>query len=127
VAKSAERIHLDDFVFELYAAIPIPQGLQLVKVESRETVSLNAPNIAAASFDPQNRAFSAVEWIGFLNFRTGVSTAKICDSKIGAQYVGAIAQEFRRIELSSEVLIPSIFEIAKSFLNLHQQVPLEMA
>ena len=84
MAKSAERIHLDDFIFELYAAIPIPKGMQLVKVESREAVSLDAPNIAAASFDPQNRAFSAVEWIGFLNFGTGVSAAKICDSKVGA-------------------------------------------
>jgi len=83
--------------------------MELVKVERRETVSLNAPNIAAASFDPKDRAFCSVEWIGFLNFRTGVSTAEICDSKIGAQYIGAVAQEFRRIELSGEVLIPSIF------------------
>ena len=84
MAKSAKRIHPDDFIFELHAAIPIPQGMQLVKVESRETVSLDAPNIAAASFDPQNGAFSTVERIGFLNFGTGVSATKICDSKVGA-------------------------------------------
>src|SRR4029077_11843295 len=83
-ATSAERIHLDDFIFELHAAIAIPQGMQLVKVESRENGLLYAPNIAAASFDPKNRAFSTVEWIGFLNFGTGVSAAKICDSKVGA-------------------------------------------
>src|ERR1700679_236326 len=90
-AEGAERIHLHHLVFVRHAAIAISQRKQLVKVEGGETAALYAPQVAAASFHPQDRRCGAVQRIFFYNLGAGIAASEVGDAQIGSEQVGTVA------------------------------------
>src|SRR5579863_2390581 len=85
VSERAERIHRHHFVFKLDASITAGERMNLVQVQRREPISLNAADIAAASFDPQDFLFGTVKRIGIEDLGAGIASTEVGDAKIGTQ------------------------------------------
>src|ERR1700681_2458422 len=108
ITEPAEWVHVYDLVFKLLPTIDSFQPGQLFEVQRRQPRQLDTSQIAAAALDPQNLFLFSAQRIGLLNFRTSVSTAKICDAKIRAQQIRAISQPLRFVETTSHLLVPAI-------------------
>src|SRR5579859_1792033 len=85
VSERADWIHSHHFVLKLDAPITASERMNLVQVQGREAVSLNAADIAAASFDPQNFLFGTLKRIGIEDLGAGIAATEVGDAKIGTQ------------------------------------------
>ena len=54
VAEGAKRVHLDHFVFELDTLVAAREREELVEVEGGKTLALDASEVAATAFDPED-------------------------------------------------------------------------
>src|SRR3984893_18024296 len=97
--ERANRIHLNNLLFNIDTAIAIGHPLQLEEVQHRESTPLDTADIAAAALDPQRRLSRAVKRIDTFNLRARVASSKIRDAQIGSQQVRAITQQFGRIQV----------------------------
>ena len=119
LTEGAQRIHLHHFVFIFRAAIFLLEALQLFRIQRGQPSDLDTSQIAAAALDPQNFFLFSAEGIRLLNFRTGVSPAKVGDAKVGAQQIRAVTQQFGWVETASDLLLPTVFQIAQTCFDLH--------
>ena len=90
------------------------QSLQLFGVERRQSAQLDTAQVAAAALDPQDFFLLSAQRIDLLDFRTGVSAAKVGDAKIGAQQVRPVAQQFGLVETTGDLLVPTVFQITQT-------------
>ena len=98
VAEGAERIHGDHLVFGVRALVAALQRQQLLLVERGEAGALDAAQVAARAFHPEHFNRLAGQRIGLSDLGAGVAAGKVGDAQVGAEQVGAIAQQFRLVE-----------------------------
>src|ERR1700722_2883519 len=113
LSESAERIELYHFVLVSHAAITVLEANELLEKKSGKAAALDASEVAAASFYPQDFRGSTADRIGLDNLGAGISAAEICDAQIGAQKIGAIPEQFRLVKFRCHLRIPKIFQIAQ--------------
>ena len=101
-------------VFGVHAFVAVLQGEQLFLVERGEAGALDAAEVAAGAFDPEHLDGFASERIGLDDLGTGVAAGKVGDAQVGAEQVGAIAQQLRFIERGSDRRVPAVFEKSES-------------
>src|ERR1700722_10095097 len=114
-AKRAKRVKPDHFVLKLHAAIAALERVELAQIQGSESASLNAADIAAATFDPEDVLVCAVQWILADDFRAGISATKISDSQIRTQEIGAVAEQIGAVELLRGPIVPAILQVPKRF------------
>jgi hypothetical protein len=113
LAERAQRIELDDLVFQRRAAVAAAQVVQLAQVQRGEPRALDAAEVAAAALDPQHLLRAAVERVGLRELGAGVAAAEVGDPEIRAEEVRAIAQQVRAIQAGGRAVVPAILEVAK--------------
>jgi hypothetical protein len=50
-----------------------------------KTSTLNAADVSAASFNPQNGLLFSIKWINVSDLRTGIATAEVGYAEIGTK------------------------------------------
>ncbi len=113
VAEGAHGIHRHHVVFGLDAFVAALECEELVLVEGGEAGALDAAEVAAGAFDPDDFDGFAGEGVGLSNFGTGVAAGKVGDAQVGAEQVGAIAQKLGFVERSGDGGIPAVFKEAE--------------
>ena len=109
-AEGAERIHGDHVVFGVDAFVAVLEGEQLLLVESGEAGALHAAEIAAGAFDPEDFDGLTGERVGIHDLGAGVSAGKVGDAEVGAEEVGAIAQQLGLVERGGCVGVPTVLK-----------------
>ncbi len=108
VAEGAHRIHRDHVVFGVDALVAALEGKKFLLVEGGEAAALHAAKIAAGAFYPDHFDLLAGERIGFRDLGTRVAARKIGNAQVRAEQVGAVAQQFRLVELGGNSRVPAI-------------------
>ena len=108
--EGAERVHRRPFVFVVDALVAALKREQLLLVESGEAGALDAAQVAAGAFDPEHLDGLAGEGVDLGDLGAGVAAGEVGDAQVGAEQVGAIAQQFRLVEGSSDRGIPAILK-----------------
>jgi hypothetical protein len=67
-------------------------------IEGGKAGALDAAQVAAGAFDPEHFDRFAGERVDLGDFGTGVAAGEVGDAQVGAEQVGAVAQEFGLIE-----------------------------
>ena len=101
---------VDHLVFVVDAAVDLFQFEQLVEIEGGEAGALDAAEVAAGAFDPEDAAGRAVERINLIELGAGIATTEVGDAQIGAEQVRPVAQQLRRIQLRRHRLVPLVLE-----------------
>jgi hypothetical protein len=94
----------------VYAFVERDQREKLLLIERGKSGALDAAEVAARAFDPEDFDELAREGVDVLDLGTGVSAGKVRDAEIGAEKVGAIAEEFRFVESGCKGGIPAVFK-----------------
>src|ERR1700735_4817605 len=110
-AEGCQRIERYDLVFEFDAAIALFERQHFIEIEGGKAGALDAAQVAATAFYPQNLNRLASEWVGLCDLGAGVAAAEVGDAQIGAKKVRAIAQKLRRIQSAGETFVPAIIQI----------------
>ena len=107
VAEGAEGIHGHHVVFVIDALVAALEGEQLLLVEGGEAGALDAAQVAAGALDPEHLDGLAGERIDLGDLGAGVAAGEVGDAQVGAEQVGAVAQQFGLVESGGESWRPS--------------------
>ncbi len=124
VAKGAQRVHRHHVVFGVHPLVAAFERQKLLLVEGGKSGALDAAQVAARALDPQNFDRFAGQRINLSGLGAGIAAGKVGDAQIGAQQVGAVAEQFRLIESVGQVRVPAVFEELEgrgSESNLHHK------
>jgi hypothetical protein len=98
ISEGGDGVHGDHLVFKVDALVGALERKELVLVEGGEAGALDAAEVAAGAFDPEDFNGLAGERVDFSNFGAGVAAGEVGEAQVGAEQVGAVAQELRLIE-----------------------------
>ena len=107
-------------VFVLDAAVDFFELEQFVEAERGEAGALDAAEVAAGALDPEDLAGYAVERVDLVELGAGVAAAEVGDAQIGAEEIGAVAEQFGRVELCRNRFIPLILEKTEFGVRCHK-------
>jgi hypothetical protein len=119
VAEGAERIHGDDVVFAGDAFVAVGECKHLVEIERGKAGALDAAEIAAGAFDPEDLFGLTVEGIDLVQLGAGVASAEVGDAQVGTEQVGTISKELWSVEVCCDRLVLTAFEKAKACMRWH--------
>ena len=109
-AEGAEGVHGDHAVFGVNAFVEAFEGQQLLLVEGGKAGALDAAQVAAGAFDPEDFDRLAGKGVDFSDFGTGVAAGKVGDAEVGAEQVGAIAEQAGFVEGGGLLRVPAVFK-----------------
>ena len=93
IGERAGRIERHHLVLMLFAAIHVLERLEFVEVEHRETTVFDAAEVAAGAFYGHDASGFAGHGVNGIVLGTGVATAEIRNTQVGAERVGAISEK----------------------------------
>jgi hypothetical protein len=82
------------------------QRLQLVHVQGRETVQLDAAQVAAGALHPQHLDLLAAQRIGHHHLGGGIAAAEIGNAQVRPEQVGTVQQQFRFAHGGGDRIVP---------------------
>jgi len=110
VAEGGDGVHGDHVVFVIDTFIAALEREELFLIESGEAGALDAAEIAAGALDPEDLNGLAGEGIGLSDFGAGVAAGKVSEAQVGAEEIGAVAEELGLVQSCGYVGVPTVFE-----------------
>ena len=119
VAEGALGVEVDELVLVFDAAIDFFELEELVEAEGGEAGALDAAEVAAGAFDPEDLAGYAVEGVDLVELGAGVAAAEVGDAEVGTEEIGAVTEQFGGVELRRNCIVPLILKKAELGVRCH--------